>query len=118
MTIQGKGPDTIVEIGLRDGGTALYRVHERHLRTRSVARHQVDLRHGGHVIAVKAGLPQGLDDPRRGVGLDGVENVAAKVSLEPLRRYGQDVGAHKCDRTFRGPLTDQVQGRLVRAQFT
>jgi len=44
--------------------------------------------------------------------------VAFEVFLEPARRYGHGARSHECDRTFRRPLTDQVQGRMVRAQLT
>ncbi len=50
-------------------------------------RHQLDLGDRGHVEADVTPLAaQGLDDPRRRVGLHGVEDVALKILLEPARR--------------------------------
>ena len=44
--------------------------------------------------------------------------VALEVFLEPVRRYGHRARSRKCDWTFGRPLTDQVQGRMIRVQFT
>ena len=79
---------------------------------------QLDLGQGGDVEGVDALLDQGLDDPARRVRLHRIEDVGFQIILEPARRYGNRTRTHECDWTFRRPLTDQVQGKLVRAQFT
>ncbi len=116
--VEGEGPDPVVEVRPGDRAPALDRVHEGHARLRDGLSDELDLGQRGHVERAHAIVPQGLDGPRRGVRLDRVEDVAFEVVLEPACRYGHRVGSHKCDRTFRGPLTDQVQGHMVRVQFT
>ena len=73
---------------------------------------------GSHIEGRYAVFNEGLDDPRRRIGLHRVEDVAFEIFLEPARRYRHRVRSRNGDRAFRWPLTDQVQGRMVRAQFT
>ena len=80
--------------------------------------HQLDLGDRGDVKGPQTLFSQGADCPSRGIGLHGVKDFAFEVVLEPARRYGQNVRPHKGDRAFGGPLADQVQGIMVRAQFT
>ena len=118
MAVEREGPHPVIEIGAGDGRPALDRVHEGHAGARRVAGHELDFRNRRDIERPHAIFRQGLDDPRGRIGLYRVKDVAVKISLEPARRYGQNVGAHKCDRTLRRPLTDQVQGRMIRVQFT
>ena len=118
MAIEREGANAIVEIGLRYGRPALHRMHEGHLRAGGMTGHKLDLGDRGDVKAPQPLTPQAFDDPGRRVGLNSVENIAVEVCLEPMRRYGQDVRSHEGDRTFRRPLTDQVQGCMIRVQFT
>ena len=93
-------------------------MHEGDARLGQDRAHQPDLGDRGGVKAGHARLDQGLDDPARRVRLNGVEDVGLQIVLEPARRYGNRARPHEGDRTLRGPLADQVQGKLVRAQFT
>ena len=49
---------------------------------------------------------------------DGVENVALESVLEPARRDRYRIWSRERDWTFRQTITDQVQGRMIRVQFT
>ncbi len=108
----------MVVVGSLDRTTALDRVHEGQACIGADRANQLDLGNRGHVEGVDALGHQGFDHPARRVRLHRIEDVGFQIILEPLRRYGNRAGTHKCDRTLRGPLTDQVQGKLVRAQFT
>ena len=116
--IERESANAIIEVGLGYGGSALHRMHELHPSAGRMFGDQLDFRDGSDVKPVNASLVQRPDCPGRRVGLDSVKNVAAEICLEPARRYGQNVRPHEGDRTFRRPLTDQVQGRMIRAQFT
>ena len=116
--VQGEGPHAVVEIGRGNSLPALDRVHEGQPRARRMFSHELDLGDRRHVEGPDALFGQGPDRPPRGVGLHGVKDVAFEVVLEPARRYGQNARPHKGDRPIGGPLADQVQGIMVRAQFT
>ncbi|MNI66896.1 hypothetical protein D3C73_1224890 [compost metagenome] len=118
MAVEHEGAHAVVGVGRTDRAAALDRVHEGQTRVRADRPNQFDLGQGRHVEGVDAVLDQGLDDPARRVRLHRIEDVGFQIILEPLRRYGNGAGTHECDRTLRGPLTDQVQGKLVRVQLT
>ena len=104
-----------------DEAHAMYfidRVRPRFTLLLNVLRDQLDLGDRGHIEGRHAVFNEGLDDPRRRIGLHRVEDVAFEIFLEPARRYRHRVRSRNGDRAFRWPLTDQVQGRMVRAQFT
>ena len=63
------------------------------------------------------GLPESLVGLLPGGG--GTQRLPRLLGIEAALPVLLD-GArpHECDRTFRRPLTDQVQGRMVRVQFT
>ena len=84
--VEREGAHAVVEVGLRDRGAALHRMHEGQPGARRVRRHQLDLGDRGHVEAAHAVGRERLDHPRRRVRLNGVEDVAFEVVLEPARR--------------------------------
>ncbi|MNI60874.1 hypothetical protein D3C73_1161140 [compost metagenome] len=118
MAVQHEGAHAVIGIGGLDRAAALDRVHEGQARVRADRTDQLDLGERGDVEGVDALFDQGLDDPARRVRLHRIEDVGFQIVLEPGCRYGDGARTHECDRTFRGPLTDQVQGNLVRAQLT
>jgi hypothetical protein len=61
---------------------------------------------------------QRLEDPGRRIGFDGVKNFAREIVLEPAPSFSNTVRTYTDDRTFYVPRTDQVQGSMVRVQFT
>ncbi len=118
MGVEGEGAHAVVEIGRADGRAALHRVHEGDPGAGGVGPHALDLGERGDIEGLDSLGRQTFDDPRRRVGLHRIEDVAGKALPEPASRYGQGAAPHQGDRALRRPLTDQVQGRMVRVQFT
>ena len=86
VRIQREGADPMVEIGRRDRPAVLHRMHEGHARARHELGDQLDLGQARHVEGPHTVRRQGLDDPRRRIGLHSVEDVAFKIFLEPTGR--------------------------------
>ncbi len=118
LAVEREDAHAVLEVRPLDRLARLHRMHEGHLRVRITGRDELDLSLGGDVEPAQPGRIHGIERPWGRVRLDGVEHFARKFSLEPGSRYRNPFRPHACDRQFWESIPDQVQGRLIREQFT
>ena len=118
FAVEREDAHAMIEVRSLDRLARLHRMHEGQLGVRIAGRDELDLSLGGDVEPAKPGRVHGIERPRGGVRLDGVEDLPRKFLLEPGSRYRNPIRSHACDRLFWESIPDQVQGRLKREQFT
>ena len=103
LAIERKDPHAEFIIGAADGLPALDRMQEGHAGLRAPLGDELDLGDRGHVEKARTGPVQRIDDPSAGVRLDGVENLAREIFLEPVARFGNAIRTCADDRAFYVP---------------
>jgi hypothetical protein len=99
--VEGEGAHPVRKIGLGDRFLGLDRMHEAERRLRQGGRNQADLGDRGHVVMGHAGIPQYLEQVRRGIGLHRIERAARKLLDEESGGPMRGMRTNKRDRLSR-----------------